>query len=157
MRTALKGNATEAAVLNALASRGLAVLLPFGGGLPYDLVVHLADRSFLKVQCKTVRLVKDCVVFNAHRTDHGAGRRPYDGLADVFGVYFQLTQAVYLVPVHDVSSIGPRLRLKPTRNNQAQGIRYAADYEIARWSVDALREVVKSTRAGADATVASVA
>jgi hypothetical protein len=114
MRTVAKGNATEAAVLNGL-----------------------------RVQCKTARLVQGCVAFNAHRTDHGTGRRRHDGLADVFGVHFRLTETLHVVPVHDVSSIGPRLRLKPTLNNQAQGIRYAEDYELSRWSVDALIDVAR--------------
>jgi hypothetical protein len=37
---------------------------------------------------------------------------------------------VYLVPVNDVGHTEVRLRLKPARNNQAKGIRIAADYEV---------------------------
>jgi hypothetical protein len=138
VETAQKGNTTEAAVLHALIARNFEVLVPFGGGQPYDLVVHLAGTSFLRVQCKTGRQVADCVVCNCRRTDHGRGRRSYTGLADAFGVYFPPSQSVYLVPVHEAVGFGIRLRLKPARNNQKQGIRFAADYEIDRWSVGAL-------------------
>ncbi len=88
METAGKGNATEAAILAALATRGFEVLVPFGDGHAYDLVVHLGDGCFGRVQCKTGRLTGDCISFNTRTTDHGRGRQPYLGLADVFGVYF---------------------------------------------------------------------
>ena len=64
METAGKGNATEAAILAALAARGFEVLVPFGDGHAYDLVVHLGDGCFGRVQCKTGRLTGDCISFN---------------------------------------------------------------------------------------------
>ena len=53
MSTATRGNEAEAAILTALVRRGLDVLVPFGEGQPYDLVVRVADRAFLRIQCKT--------------------------------------------------------------------------------------------------------
>jgi PD-(D/E)XK endonuclease len=53
MRRATSGNKGEAIVLGALVDRDFDVLIPFGGGQPYDLVVHLTDRVFLRVKCKT--------------------------------------------------------------------------------------------------------
>jgi hypothetical protein len=85
--------------------------------------------------------VGDCVVCNCRRTDHGYGRRPYAGLADAFGVYFPPTQTTYLVPVGEVLGFEIRLRLKPARNNQRQGIRFAADYEVDTWSMESLQEM----------------
>ena len=108
METALKGNATEAAVLDAFVSRDLSVLLPFGGNQPYDLVVDLGGTGFLRVQCKTAR------------------------------------------KVGQIQSSGPRLRLEPTRNNQKLGIRFAADYEIDRWSIESLRGLASHEGSGAD-------
>jgi PD-(D/E)XK nuclease superfamily protein len=75
-----------------------------------------------------------CVVFNSRSTDHGNGPKSYAGLADIFGVYFPPTSAVYLVPIDAVAAFEGRLRLEPTRNNQRRLIRYAAEYEIDRWS-----------------------
>jgi hypothetical protein len=147
MTTAGKGNATEAAVLNAFVAADYPVLVPFGGGHAYDLGVDLDRSGFLRIQCKTGRPSGDCVVFNSRTTDHGYGRRTYDGLADIFGVHFPPTGAVYLVPVSEVPGFVPRLRLRPTQNNQKQGIRFAADYEFEKWSLARLAEVARSGQA----------
>jgi hypothetical protein len=131
-------------VLASLTRRKLDVLVPFGEGQPYDLVVHLTGSTFLRVQCKTAWPGGGCMIFNCRTTDHGRGPQSYLGLADIFGVYFPPSQAVYLVPIDAVAEFEGRLRLKPTRNNQKQRIRFAADYEIDRWTVDSLREVVET-------------
>jgi hypothetical protein len=86
------------------------------------------------------------MVFNSRSTDHGKGRQPYSGLADIFGVYFPRTESVYLVPIDAVASFQGRLRLDPTRNNQRRGVRLAADFLFDRWTPDGLREVVTSGR-----------
>jgi PD-(D/E)XK endonuclease len=143
MSTGLKGNATEAAVLNAFVARGYDVLIPFGEGQPYDLVAHLGSGRFLRVQCKTGWSRDGCVVFNGRSTDHGRGRRPYLGLADVFGVLHSPSNAVFLVPVKEAPGFAPRLRLGPARNNQKRGIRFASDYEIDRWTPESLLELVE--------------
>jgi hypothetical protein len=98
METIAKGNAAEAAVLNEFVKRDFSVLVPFGGGSPFDLGVDLG-MAILRVQCKSARRSKGCLIFNSCRTDHGRGRLPYAGLADVFGVYSPDTGLVYLVPV----------------------------------------------------------
>jgi hypothetical protein len=53
MRSPTKGNAGEAIVLAALVQRGFHVLVPFGDGHPYDLVVSFSHSAFLRIQCKT--------------------------------------------------------------------------------------------------------
>ena len=141
METLAKGNAAEAAVLNALVSRGHQVLVPFGGGHPYDLVVDLSP-GFLRVQCKAARPGKGVLKFNACSTDHGRGRQQYLGLAELFGIYFPPTGSVYLVPVYEMPDYVASLRLEPTLNNQRKGIRLASDYEIDRWTRGDLREVL---------------
>jgi len=62
----------------------------------------------------------------------------YIGLADIFGVFFAPTSTVYLVPIDAVAAFEGRLRLEPTRNNQKRLIRFAADFEIDRWTPEAL-------------------
>jgi hypothetical protein len=79
--------------------------------------------------------------FNARGTDHGRGRRSYRGLADIFGVYFPPMSTVYLLPVDVVTASKGWLRLGPTRNNQKKRVKFAADYEIDRWTLGGLREV----------------
>jgi PD-(D/E)XK endonuclease len=138
VETNTKGNVTEATVLQALVALGLHVLVPFGGGHPYDLVVHLPTGAFLRIQCKTAREVGGCAQFNSRSTDHGRGRLSYVGRADLFAAYFPPTRAIYLVPVSEADLCFVSLRLVPTRNNQRRGVRLAADYEIASWSVERL-------------------
>jgi PD-(D/E)XK endonuclease len=123
--------------------RGLRILRLFGDGHPYDLVVHVRIDRFLRVQCKSARLLEGWVTFNSRTTDHGRGRRPYLRLADAFGVYFAPTRAVYLVPVCLVSTFQVRLRLQPARNNQRQGVRLAADYEIERLTFQELCDIAR--------------
>lgn len=138
--TATKGNAAEAATLRAFIARGLDVLVPFGAGHPYDLLVDLGASDFLGVQCKCAREVDGCVVFNGRSTDHGRGRVTYQGRADVLAAYFQPLDTVYIVPVGP--TFVPRLRVRPPRNNQRRGVRLAADYALDKWWVEALAEIV---------------
>lgn len=130
-------------VLAALVRRKFNVLVPFGEGQPYDLVVHLDGPAFLRIQRKTAWPLGGCLVFNSRTTDHGRGPQSYLGHADIFGVYFRPRQAVYLVPLNAVAETEGRLRLVPPRNNQRRGIRLAADYEVDRWTVDLLRAIVQ--------------
>lgn len=148
MSTVIKGNTTEAAVLKAFVARGFGVLIPFGGGQPFDLVVPLGPTDFLRVQCKTARLLGGCVVFNGRSTDHGRGRLSYDGLADVIAAYYPNNDTVYVVPVS--SRFSPRLRLEPPRNNQKQGVHMAVDYELGSWSHESLVGIACAGRSGGE-------
>jgi hypothetical protein len=143
MDTATKGNAAEAAVLSAFVHRGFGVLIPFGEGRPYDLVVELPSGELVRVQCKTAWRRKGCLIFNSRTTDHGRGRLLYLGLADAFGVYAPTEQSVYLLPVRGLSTFMVSLRVEPTLNNQKRRVRLAADYLIDRWTVQALSELVR--------------
>ena len=72
----------------------------------------------------------------------GEGRSPTTGWPTSSGVYFPAQQSVYLVPIDGVARLEGRLRIQPTRNNQKRGVRYAAEFEIGRWSLDSLRNLV---------------
>lgn len=85
-------------------------------------------------------------MFNCRSTDHGRGPQSYRGRADIFGVYFPPTHAVYLVPIDGVANFEGRLRLDQPLNNQRKGIRFAADFEIGRWSREALERLVSGVR-----------
>jgi hypothetical protein len=150
MVTATKGNAAEARFLSEFVARGFDVLVPFGGGQPYDLAVDLG-LGVLKVQCKTAWLTAggSCLMFNCRSTDHGRGRQTYEGLADLFGVFLPPRDSVYLVPLDSVGGFAGRLRLEPTRNNQKRGVRFAEEFEIGRWTEDRLAGFVPAARAPA--------
>jgi len=51
-------------VLAALVRRGFHVLIPFGEGQPYDLVIDL-EPAFMRVQCKTGWPVGGCELVEA--------------------------------------------------------------------------------------------
>jgi hypothetical protein len=140
MGSATKGNAAEGRVLAEFVALGFDVLVPFGSGHPYDLAVDLGDLV-LKVQCKTAWLTAGgtCLTFNSRSTDHGGGRRSYEGLADLFGVFLPPRDTVYVVPLDSVAGFAGRMRLEPTRNNQRRGVRFAAEFEIDRWTEEKLR------------------
>jgi len=133
MDTIRRGNAAEAAVLNAFVRADLDVFLPFGDGTAYDMVVA-TGRELVRVQVKCGRIRKECIEFNSASTDHGRGRQDYRGRADVFGVYAHQLDRVYVVPVADCARLRGYLRCTPTRNNQQRGVRYAGDYAIEDWA-----------------------
>ena len=143
--TIAHGNAAEAAVLSALSSAGLHVLVPFGGGLPFDLVAATPEASLFRLQVKSGRVRNGCVMFNTCSTDHGSGRRNYRGRADFIAVYVRELDRVFVVPVDDCPSYVCSLRVRGTRNNQRRGIRLAEDYTLESWA-GAIRE---GPRAGA--------
>ena len=141
METISRGNATEAAVMQAFLQRGSAALIPFGDATPFDLAVY-RDGAFLRVQCKTGWVRRGCLIFNAYSTDHGRGRGSYAGLAAVFGVLRPDTMEVYVVPVGELGSSKPQLRLEPTLNGQRKRVRYASAYEIDSWESEELLQRV---------------
>jgi hypothetical protein len=137
MSTITRGNANEAAVLKAFVEGGWQVWTPFGDGAPYDLLAGWEDQ-LLRIQCKSGRLRKGCLVFNTHATDHGSGPGAYHDRADVFGVSAPGLKSVYVVPVAALPRFGGRLRLEPSANNQRKNIRPAEAYVFERWEPEAL-------------------
>ena len=60
----------------------------------------------------------------------GSVFRGYEGQIDLFLVFCPETEKVYAVPIEEALDSGLFLRVTPTRNNQAQGIRWASEYEL---------------------------
>jgi hypothetical protein len=130
VNTTDKGNRTEAFVLGALMRTGYTVLVPFGGGLRYDMVFE-DSSGFHRVQCKTGRIVTGAVEFAVANHNRAYERRNYVDDIDYFGVYCYELDTVYLVPVADLpSGSSGRLRVEPSKNNQAKGVRWASEYVI---------------------------
>jgi PD-(D/E)XK endonuclease len=59
--TSNKGNLSESKVITSYIEAGFAVSIPFGGGVPYDLIVDTRAR-LLRIQVKTGRLRKGCIL-----------------------------------------------------------------------------------------------
>ena len=126
------GDKTEAIVLAQLLQVYDSVLIPFGNGRRYDLVIEEAGK-FTRVQCKTGRLRNGVVIFNTHSIGYVAGgrrSRGYRGDADLFGVYCPDTKRVYLVPVDEVPVDRGFLRVTPARSGQQKNVRLAEQYEL---------------------------
>jgi len=127
------GERSEAIVLAELVKRGHRVLIPYGNNHRYDLVIDVGGR-FLKAQCKTGCLRDGVIRFNTVSTRVNTVRTfitPYDAdQIDVFLIYCPDTGQVYALDVGEAASSNGRLRVDPTANGQAKGVRWAADHEL---------------------------
>jgi len=131
MNPKLMGEKSEARIIAALLQHDLPVLLPFGDSQRYDLVTE-HQGQFLRIQCKTGRLIRGAVEFpTCSSYEHrGLGRRDYRGQADVFAVYCPDNDKTYIVPVGVVGLRKCSLRVEASRNGQSNGVRPAVDYEV---------------------------
>lgn len=145
--TIAQGNAAEAAVLHALTQAGIPALIPFGGGLPFDLGAVDPDGRVLRVQVKCGRVRKGSVEFNTASTDHGRGRLHYRGRADLIAVYVAELKRVFVVPVDECPRFVGSLRLIEPLNNQKRRIRLAEDYAFERWAAAVLTASARSDAA----------
>ncbi len=133
MTTNEKGRITLAKVLARLAEKGKYVLIPFDGVGRYDLLIDNRDGTFTRVECKTARYYKGCLVF--HTSSRGGygykSEKDYDNDADVFGVWSPKTEKVYLISVKDASSSAMYLRIEePKKVSDRSIINWAKDYEF---------------------------
>jgi hypothetical protein len=128
------GTVTEARVFAALVAEFDTVLLPFGDNSRYDLVVEHRG-TFLRVQCKTARLLADGVIqfptvsSQAHR---GGTHQNYVGQVDFFGVASDHDPRIFLVPIaRVVSTRAMTLRLMPTPSGRVSNCNFADEYEVS--------------------------
>jgi hypothetical protein len=123
------GARAEAEITLALLAAGWDVYMPvFSAHSRVDLVAVRGDET-IRVQCKTARLWKGVLFF---RTCSNTNNQPrsYKGEVDAFGVYSPDLRSVYLIPLAGLGESGCSLRLGSPANNQAKGVRYAADYQV---------------------------
>lgn len=128
------GELSEAAVVHHLVRAGYDVARPLGDNARYDLIVEDVDGRFIRVQVKTGRLKRDGAVHfptSSSQAHRGGGRQSYRGQCELFAVYCPELDESYLVPVEETGSRGCSLRVRPTINHQARGVRWAADYRLA--------------------------
>ena len=126
------GDVTVLSVATALAKMGETVLFPFGDNERYDIALD-RDGQMYRIQCKTGRYSNGVIEFNTSSTSPylKGRRRTYHGEVEAFGVYCLELDKVYLVPLAEVpTETCALLRVLPTRNQQARGVRFAETYEI---------------------------
>jgi hypothetical protein len=125
------GDISEAMVRARFIEKGYVVLVPQNSGLRYDIVVE-KDGVFQRIQIKTGHLHKGAVAFNAASQDPNdrSKKITYRGDIDAFAIYCHEIRTCYLVRVEEAPTMLCHLRITPTKNNQQNGIRWAADYEF---------------------------
>jgi hypothetical protein len=133
LTTNQKGLIAETAIIHECAKLGVGVAQPLDDER-YDLILDLRPR-LLRVQCKWAVLDGDVVVarlYSNRRSAAGMVTRRYDPEdIDAFGVHCADVNQSYLLPPSTCAHRTVLLRLRPTKNNQAVGIRWASDYELA--------------------------
>jgi hypothetical protein len=127
------GERAQGAIAAGVMRYGYTVLIPFGEGRRYDMVVEKAGQ-FSRLQCKAGRYINGVIKFNACSVNwFNKTRKLYTREEiDYFAVYCAYTEKVYLVPVEEIGGADGTLRVEPTANNQLKGVRWAEDYEMKR-------------------------
>jgi hypothetical protein len=130
-----KGAAAEAAITAAAIQLGLVVLRPMCEGRRCDLAIDLEPRAAAGAMpaCSTPRGCAVCASDNlqayARRTRQDEVHREPDRCCR--RLLAQLHRS-FLMPIPEVAGRrGIHLRLDPTKNNQAEGIKWARDYELS--------------------------
>jgi PD-(D/E)XK endonuclease len=129
-----KGAAAEAAITAAVIELGLTVLRPLCEGRRYDIVIDL-EPELLRVQCKLAHRLEGvlCVRVQTNRcTPRGYVSTSYTPTeVDAICAYSPEVKGCFLVPIDEVCDRHAiHLRLDPTKNDQANGIRWADGYEL---------------------------
>jgi hypothetical protein len=133
LTTNQKGFVAETAVIHECAKLGVPVSKPLDDQ-KYDLIFDLGE-NLLRVQCKWAALNGEVVVIRTRtcrRGREGLIHRSYaPGEIDAIAAFCPDTHRCYFLP-HELSvdRVAVQLRVAPTRNNQASGIRWARDFEL---------------------------
>jgi hypothetical protein len=131
-RTKRLGDIAEAAIMADVLRRGYRVALPYGEDWPFDLLV-LRGEQFERVQCKYGRSDGRVLLAKCDSTNNWQTIKYTKALIDVLAVYDATTSRCYYIPAEELGD-GRRmmnLRIGPTLNNQAVGVRWAEPY--AEW------------------------
>lgn len=129
LNTKKKGELTEIQIASEFLKREIPVLFPFGDSHPYDLVIDYND-NFIRIQCKTSRLRKDCINFNTTLICHNRNENysvDYENKIDFFATIFD--NEVYLIHVNETSKGKQSLRIKNYKNGNKR-TKFAKDYHI---------------------------
>lgn len=140
-KTTEKGEVGEAMVIADLIRQGHDVAIPFGHNQPFDLiVVRKEDGRLEKVQVKyrtgNGRTVKAPVRSSSAWVEHRYTESEVDWIALVEG---RSGQCFYLPSSVWSGHTELTLRLAPTANSQAKGIRWARDFVELTGSPRAIR------------------
>lgn len=129
-KTTEKGEIGEAMVIADLMRQGHDVALPFGHNQPYDLIVIRKEGGRLeKVQVKYTTSDGEVIRAVIRSSSAWVAHRYTADEVDWLAIYEATTSSCYYIPAVVWDGYQQlALRLKPTRNGQVRGIRWAADY-----------------------------
>lgn len=130
-----KGAIAEAAVALAAVKLGIGVYRPVAEGR-YDLILDVRGQ-LLRVQCKYAQCGGDVIgirCYSSRRGRDGLIKRGYTAdEVDLIIAFCPETERCYVVRAATFAGrTHVQLRLRPTRNSQAIGIRWARDHEFER-------------------------
>jgi hypothetical protein len=129
-----KGGVAELAIAAEAAQLEIGVFRPVMEGERYDLIFDLRP-GLLRVQCKWAARRGAIITVpcqSCRRTATGLVARSYsESEIDAIAAYCHELKKCYLLPISLVANRREvSLRLFPTKNNQAQGVHWAFEYEL---------------------------
>jgi hypothetical protein len=129
-----KGGVAEMAIAYEAGQLGIGVFRPVMEGERYDLIFDLRPR-LLRVQCKWATRRGAIIAVpcqSSRRTATGLVARRYTAAEiDAIAAYCHELKKCYLLPISLVANRREvSLRLFPTKNNQAQGVKWSFEYEL---------------------------
>lgn len=125
MKTYEKGAIGEHRVVADLINKGYRVHKPLIDSLPYDIVVSIKG-FFYRVQVKYVRMRRGNIETSPRRANTQNVRSRNEEF-DLLAIFCPDTDQCYYIWTSEFET-SIRLRTKPTKNNQTQGVRMAEDY-----------------------------
>jgi hypothetical protein len=133
LTTDQKGIVAETKIAAEALAFGIGVAKPLGDER-YDLIFDVGP-NLLRVQCKWAVKLGDVVIIRTRRIRRGPEgliRRTYlpDEIDAVAGYCADLDTCYFLPHALSVERAAVQLRLAPTKNNQAVGIKWARDFEL---------------------------
>jgi hypothetical protein len=133
LTTDQKGAYAESMIAAVAIGEGVGVSRPLTDER-YDLIFDVGERLW-RIQCKWAVTLNDVVVIRCRRVRRGREgliRRTYlPGEIDGVAAYCAAIDACYFLPAAlSVGHAAVQLRLAPTKNNQAVGIKWAQDFDL---------------------------
>lgn len=116
-----------------LAANGITSSFPIGDSMRYDLILEL-NGMFARAQVKSRKSNNGVLGVDTWNTSTRNGKfiqkRYHPGEIEAFIVYNPSSDSLYILPLDMLLQQGRiSLRLEPPKNQQRQGILWAADYE----------------------------
>jgi len=125
-----KGEITEAIILAKFIERGEVVLLPWGDNQRFDMVLY-RNNKFIRIQCKTGKIVNGTIRCNAKSTNWNTLEHyDYKGQIEFFAIYCPDNKKCYMISVDDVGISQISLRIDIPKHGNQYSFKWAKDYEI---------------------------